>query len=686
MTRRVLEVVVLTVVYFAAGKLGLSLAVVNDSTSAVWPPAGLAMGAMLILGPRVWLAVAVGAFLVNVTTSQLVGASLLIAVGNTCEALAGWWLVTRVAAGTAAFERPYRTLRFALFGGALSPLIAATVGTIALWWSGQAVTADLDAVWLTWWLGDAVGILLVTPILVMWASPPKKRWSTPRTVEVLCVALTVAVTSWIVFGDTAFGRSSYPLPFLTVPVLMWPAFRLGSRETALATALMSVVAIVGTINDFGPFARSSPNESLLFLQAFVGVWMVVMLAVAAEVETRQDVEGAMRLLNDQLEERVRLRTDELRRMRDRLVDAQRVANVGSWEWDVQTNTIWWSEELYRLFGLRPSTPLTYESYLQLLHADDRARMESAVGKSLADRRPFSVEHRVVWPDGSIRTIHGDGHVICDESGGVVRMVGTGRDITDLRQAEEARLERIREQAARVEAEDANRAKDEFLATLSHELRTPLNAALGWTQMLRDALDNPSARQRAVDAIVRNLQAQARLVSDMMDLSHITLRTLRLEQAPVDMVEVVRCAADSLRATVSAKGLTIEARIPDTPVYVLGDEGRLQQVVWNLLSNSAKFSREGGAVSITLTLDSDVVRLTVEDQGEGIEPDFIPHLFDRFRQADSSSTREHGGLGLGLAIARHLVEAHGGRIEAANRPGGGAVFTVILPPAPAEVGA
>ena len=686
MTRRVLEVVVLMAVYFAAGKLGLSLAVVNASASAVWPPAGLAVGALLILGPRVWPAVAVGAFLVNLTTTHLVGSSLVIALGNTSEALAGWWLVTRFAAGTDAFERPYSTLRFALFGGALAPLIAATVGTMALWSADPTISGELGAVWLTWWLGDAVGILLVTPILVMWARPPKKHWSTQRLAEVVCVALTVAVTSWIVFGDTAFGRSRYPLPFLTVPVLMWPAFRLGSRETALATALMSVVAIVGTVAGFGPFFRPSANESLLFLQAFVGVWMVVMLAVAAEVETRQSVEGEIRLLNEQLEERVRLRTDELRRTRDRLVDAQRVANVGSWEWDVQTNTIWWSEELYRIFGLPPSTPLTYESYLQLLHPDDRGRMESAVGKSLADLRPFAVEHRVLWPDGSIRTIHGDGHVICDESGGVARMVGTGRDITELRRAEEARLERIREHAARVEAEDANRAKDEFLATLSHELRTPLNAALGWTQMLRDVLDNPSARQRAIEAIVRNLQAQARLVSDMMDLSHITLRTLRLEQAPVDMVDVVRCATESLRATASSKGLTIEVRLPEAPVYVLGDEGRLQQVVWNLLSNSAKFSRDGGVVSLALTLESDVVRLTVEDQGQGIEPDFIPHLFDRFRQADSSSTREHGGLGLGLAIARHLVEAHRGRIEAGNRPGGGAVFTVILPPAPAEVGA
>lgn len=685
MTRRVLEAAVLTAVYFAAGTLGLSLAIVNDSASAVWPPAGLAVGALLILGARVWPAIAVGAFLVNYTNSNHVSEALFIAAGNTLEAVAGFRLINRYAGGTRAFERPFSTLRFALFGGVIAPVIAATVGTFALRAFGRTDPIDPAAVWLTWWLGDAVGIIIVTPVIVMWARPPLKRWTLWRAVEMIAVGAAVVGTAWLAFGDSTLGRRNYPVPFFTVPFLIWPALRLGSRETALATVLMSVVAITGTINGYGPFVRPSPNESLLLLQAFVGVWTIVMLAVAAEVETRQGVEGQVRQLNERLEERVSLRTDELRRMRDRLVEAQRVASVGSWEWDVEANAIWWSEELYRIFRLPLSTQLTYEKYLALLHPDDRGRVESAVGKALSDSRPFSVEHRVTWPDGSVRVIEGDGHVITNDSGAVLRMIGTCRDVTELRQAEESRLERIREHAARVEAEDANRAKDEFLATLSHELRTPLNAALGWTQMLRDVLDNPQARQRAVDAILRNLQAQERLVSDMMDLSHITLRTLRLEQAPVDMVEVVRTATDSMRAAMHVRQITIETRMPEGPIYVLGDEGRLAQVVWNLLSNSVKFSEEGGTVSVTVCVESDVVRLTVEDQGQGIEPTFIPYLFDRFRQADSTPTREHGGLGLGLAIARHLVEAHRGRIAAANRAGGGAIFTVVLPTAPANVG-
>jgi signal transduction histidine kinase/integral membrane sensor domain MASE1 len=685
MSRRLFGFALLTGAYFAAGKLGLSMAFVNANASAVWPPAGLALGTMLVFGPRTWPAIATAAFLVNLTTSQTVVSSVAIAAGNTLEALAGWWLVTRFAGGLRVFERANTVFRFS-YVAALTPVIAATVGTIALRTSKLAEADVSLPLWVTWWLGDAAGIVLVTPLVVLAARPPRHRWLRPRIVEAAGVLVTVVLMSWLVFGDSPTGIRQYPLPFLAVPVLLWPAFRLGARETVIATMVMSAVAVAGTLNGYGPFVRTSPNESLLFLQAFVGVWAVAMLAVSTEVEVRQGIEAHVRALNESLEARVAARTEELSRLHDRLAQAQRVASVGSWEWDVRFNTIWWSNELFRIFRVPPVADRSYESYLELLHPDDRTRVQSAVGKALADHRPFSFEHRLLWPDKSVRTIQADGHVITDEHGKAVRLVGTARDVTELHRAEHERVERIREQAARVEAEDANRAKDEFLATLSHELRTPLNAALGWAHMLRDTLDTPAGRQRAVDAILRNLHSQARLVSDMMDLSHITLRTLRLEQAPVNMVEVVEGAIDSLRSIAASRRITIQADLPREAIFVLGDDGRLQQVVSNLLSNSTKFSEEGGTVAVCLTGSNGHVALRVEDDGHGIEPSFLPYLFERFRQADSSATREHGGLGLGLAIARHLVEAHGGRIEAANRPNGGAVFTVILPPAPANIAA
>ena len=679
MRRRIPGLLGLALIYFAAGKLGLRLAFVTESTTAVWPAAGIALGAMLLFGPRTWPAIAAGAFLVNLTTSGHPYPALAIAAGNTLECVIAWWLVVRFAGGTAAFEHPPRVFAFATLAGMGSTIVAATIGTAALLFAGEIPREDMIQVWITWWIGDGVGIILITPLIVLAVTRPPERWTPARLVETAAVLVAVAFASWLVFGASPLGTRQFPLTFLAVPVLLWPAFRLGATEAAVATVLLSGVAIGGTLAGVGPFVRGSPNESLLFVQAFSGIWMTAFLAVSIEVAVRRRAEAAVRALNETLERRVIERTEEASRMHERLALAQRVASVGSWEWDIARDTIWWSDELFRIFRVPSFADRTYENYLTLLHPDDRLRVESAVGKALADGRPFSFEHRLLWPDGTVRTIQADGHVELDAAGKPIRMIGTARDITGIRRAEDERIQRIREQAARLEAEDASRAKDEFLATLSHELRTPLNAALGWAFMLRDTIDTPDGRRRALDTILRNLQAQSRLVSDMMDVSHITLRTLRLRNERVEMGEVVRLAIESVRTLASSGQVVIDAALPADPIYVTGDGGRLQQVVWNLVSNAVKFTGEGGAVRVGLCVDKEHrVRLVVEDDGPGIDPSFLPHLFERFRQADSSVTREHGGLGLGLAITRHIVEAHGGTVTAANRADGGAVFTVCLP--------
>jgi PAS domain S-box-containing protein len=237
----------------------------------------------------------------------------------------------------------------------------------------------------------------------------------------------------------------------------------------------------------------------------------------------------------------------------------------------------------------------------------------------------------------------------------------------------------REQAARNQAEVASRAKDEFLGMLSHELRTPLNAILGWTSMLtRQKLDEDMFN-RATDTIDRNARLQARLIEDMLDVSRIISGKLRLETQPVDLTTVIHAAVDTVRSAADAKEIRLEAVLDYGAGLVLGDPVRLQQVVWNLLTNAIKFTPKGGHVQAQLQRIDSYFELTVSDTGPGIDEDFLPYVFDRFRQADSTSARKHGGLGLGLAIVRHLVELHGGTVNVDNRAEGhGAVFTVLLP--------
>jgi signal transduction histidine kinase len=274
-------------------------------------------------------------------------------------------------------------------------------------------------------------------------------------------------------------------------------------------------------------------------------------------------------------------------------------------------------------------------------------------------------------------MHGAGRVVGDVTGTPIRMMGIGMDITERRHAEEERAQLIREQAARHEAEQLSRAKDEFLAILSHELRTPLNAALGWAHMLRELPPGDPRVFRATDAIYRNLFVQARLVSDIMDVSRIARGTLLLERGRVDVAAVIDAAADMVRDAATARRIVIETEAPQGCALV-ADAKRLQQVLWNLLSNAVKFGRESGRVRISARADAGALRIAVEDDGPGIAPEFLPHVFEQFRQADASPTRRHDGLGLGLAIARHIVEQHGGTIEAGNRPGGGASFVISLP--------
>ena len=238
---------------------------------------------------------------------------------------------------------------------------------------------------------------------------------------------------------------------------------------------------------------------------------------------------------------------------------------------------------------------------------------------------------------------------------------------------------ISEQLARAEAEMANRMKDEFLATVSHELRTPLNAIIGWTHMLSIGKLDEEATDRAVETIERNAKAQAQLIEDILDVSRVITGKLQLHLGPVDLVTVVNAALDAIRPAFDAKEIKVKTNYEDCLRVIVGDADRLQQVVWNLLSNASKFTPVRGAVGISITQDPTFAQIQISDTGPGIAPDFLPHVFERFRQADGSTTRMHGGLGLGLAIVRHLVELHGGLIGVENGTvRSGAVFTVQLP--------
>jgi signal transduction histidine kinase len=538
MTRNVttfVALIVFTALYVGAGKLGLSMAFLNASASPIWPPTGLALAAMLLVGYRLWPAVLVGAFIVNLTTAGTIYTSAVIAAGNTIEAVIGAMLVRRFAAGTAAFELVPNIFRFTAFAAIPSTMISASVGVTCLALA-HFVRWDLyGQVWMTWWTGDFVGDLLVAPLLVIWATASRPTLTLPRLLEAISLAAVLIVLGDLIFihWHSEYGQAE-ALAYLAVPLLIWAAFRFQQRGAVTAAFLLSAIAVRGTLHGAGPFATGNANESLVLLQTFMGVNTLMALILAAVVAER-------------------MRAHEERK--------------------------------------------------QILQ---------------------------------------------------------------------------REQSARAEAEHANRAKDQFLAMLSHELRTPLSPVLLATTLLEDSPDLPPDLIEHVQMIRRNVELEARLIDDLLDLTRITRGKFQLSLATTDVHEVLSRAVEICCAG-RARDLVLNLAAPRH--HVNGDPARLQQVFWNLVNNAAKFTPVGSAITIRSKNvdDQSVVEIEVSDTGAGIEPQFLPRLFNAFEQGDTMRARKFGGLGLGLAITKALTEAHGGTVTAhsAGRDAG-ATFTVRLP--------
>ena len=332
-------------------------------------------------------------------------------------------------------------------------------------------------------------------------------------------------------------------------------------------------------------------------------------------------------------------------------------------------------------------PLT-EVFLIINEQTRRPNASPVLGVLQGDPSAGLVNYALLVARGGRETpVDGNAAPIKDERGNVIGVVLTFRDVADRKRMEKAREQLLKyEQEARREsdvarrrAEEAGRSKDEFLATVSHELRTPLNHIMGWISMLRSGKLQSDKMQKAFSTIERNVRAQGRLIDDLLDVSRIISGKLLIEPRQIEIAKVAEAAAESIGPAAAEKGVNFKTTLDPESGLLSGDPDRLQQAIWNLLSNAVKFTPKGGHVELRLARVNSQIEITVSDDGQGISPNFLPHVFDRFRQQDSTTARQHGGLGLGLAIVRHLVELHGGsvRVESGGE-GRGATFTITLP--------
>lgn len=386
-------------------------------------------------------------------------------------------------------------------------------------------------------------------------------------------------------------------------------------------------------------------------------------------------------LNEQLRQEVRERQESeaaLQESSTRLELAMEHSGVGDWSWDEDTQMCQLSKRSAEIIGLPGPGVYPWGAVLDVVVPEYRGHVMGSFGKAVENGAVVDEEFLIVKKDGQ-SWVSAKGRRVPGPNGKLGRMVGTLADVTGRKKADKERESLLAmESKARREAEEANRMKDEFLAVLSHELRAPLNAILGWAHLLKDT-DSQEELAGGLEVIERNTLAQAKLVEDLLDMSRVTSGKIRLDLQAVDLRTIIKTAEDAILPSATAKKIRVLCVVDPRASPVRGDPSRLQQVLWNLLTNAVKFTPEGGKIEVVVARVNSHVEISISDTGMGIAADFLPHVFDRFRQADSTITRKYGGLGLGLALVQTLIEMHGGKVTAESPgPGQGATFRISLP--------
>lgn len=643
-------------VYFLAGRLGLELAFLHASATAVWPGTAFAFFIFLLLGYRAWPGIFLGSFLVNITTTGSIPMCLGIAAGNTLEGIAAAYFVLRWARGLHVFERAQDIFKFTGIIAFLAAPISATIGVVCLCLGGTAAWTHFGSLWLTWWLGNTIGAILIAPILVLWYLNP--RWkSSLQLVEFGLVLAVIVAIGGMVFGPWA-RLQTYPLEFLCVPPIIWAAYRLGRRETVTAMLVLATIAVWGTSRGMGPFAGKSINESLLLLQSFMGVLSITGLTLSAVVLERSLAESLQ-----QAESRYRT-----------LVEAA-------------PDIIFMLSAEGRVLALNPAfesicgrkiSDWLGKDFLPLIHPEDQLRVMEYFTRVLQGESLKVVEVRGLKESGQeiILEVTARPQI---ESGRIASILGVARDVTERRRDEVVLREKQQELAhATVEREQM----ELFTSVAAHDLQEPLKKIIAFGDLLKEeCLDriNPSG----LDYLKRMQNAAKRmqgLIGDLLKFSRVVIH----KNSP----DIVKCAQviDEVLADLELPIRSSGARIEVATLPVLyANPVQVREIFHNLISNALKFKKPDQNLVVRIEgrdLDNNMAEIKVRDNGVGFDNRYAERIFKPFERLNRN---EYEGNGIGLAICQKIVARLGGRISAEGILGEGAVFVVVLPRVVASTG-
>ena len=616
----------LATIYYLTAELGLSLPVAFGNATPVWAPTGISLAAMLVFGTRIWPGIAIGALAANAATEIPLATAAVLAAGNTLEAMIGVYLLRR-ADFDIRLERVRDVIALVLLAAVVSTAVSATVGVVALFASGQINAAEIGLSWRLWWLGDAMGDILVAPALLVWLSRPRRPAPGTR-IEGAALFLATAGIGTVVFLG---GRWEYP--YVLFPLLVWAVIRFHHRGSTVVILLLSGFALWATLDGSLPVGGITIRSSVSILQALMSTVSISMLMLGATIAERERAVAELR----ESEELSRAVFENsavgiaLADLSGRFVLANRV----------HRDMLGYSEE--ELYGL---------SLADVIHPDDYEPHSLLFTEVMNGQRDwFALEERLVRQDGSVCWVRNTTSRLRNDDGMPRFAIVVIEDVSDRRRLEDAR--------------------DQFIARASHELRTPLTSVIGFARLLSsNRVDDEDTRQE----IIGQLDGQARrltaMVGHLLDLTALQQGRLRMSPQKVAVAPLV---SRVVAATPAPENKSVEIFITER-VIAFVDPARLEQIVVNLLTNAYRY----GGDSIRIEAGNEAARtyLRVEDNGSGIPDDLVPTLFEPFSRGDESAAI--GGSGLGLSIVKSLAETSEGAVVYEAGASGGAAFTVWLP--------